>query len=129
MFRNSADIVNSISFGLLCGTQIDRYSVRQCVHCKGKGKVHPTTGHEGPEGEKKYYSTLSLTSALDVVGDQRHAPTALPPAKTRYPLYRRLVGPQGRSGRVWKISPLNGIRSPDLPARSESQCVNCTVTK
>jgi hypothetical protein len=39
------------------------------------------------------------------VGDQRHAPAALPPGKTRYPLYRRLGGPQGRSGQVWKISP------------------------
>jgi len=28
---------------------------------KGKGKVHPKTGHEGPEGEKRYSSTLSLT--------------------------------------------------------------------
>jgi hypothetical protein len=26
---------------------------------------HPITGHEGPEGEKRYSSTLSLTSALD----------------------------------------------------------------
>ena len=39
------------------------------------------------------------------VGGQRHAPTALPPGKTRYALYRRLGGPQGRSGRVRKISP------------------------
>ena len=30
------------------------------------------------------------------------------------------VGPQGRSGRVRKISPPNGIRSSDRPARSES---------
>jgi hypothetical protein len=27
------------------------------------------------------------------VGGQRHAPAALPPGKTRYPLYRRLGGP------------------------------------
>jgi len=39
-----------------------------------------------------------------VVGGQRHAPTALPPGKTRYPLYRRPGGPQGQSGRVRKIS-------------------------
>jgi hypothetical protein len=39
------------------------------------------------------------------VGGQRHAPVALPPEKTRYPLYRRLGGPQNRSGRVRKISP------------------------
>ena len=29
---------------------------------------------------------------------------SLPPGKTRYPLYRRLGGPQGRSGQVQKIS-------------------------
>ena len=29
---------------------------------------------------------LSLTSALDEVGGQGHAPTALPPGQTRYPL-------------------------------------------
>ena len=33
------------------------------------------------------------------VGGQRHTPAALPPGKTRYPLYRRLGGPQG--GLVW----------------------------
>jgi hypothetical protein len=30
-----------------------------------KDKVHPRTGHEGPEGKKMYSYTLSLTSALD----------------------------------------------------------------
>jgi hypothetical protein len=39
------------------------------------------------------------------VGGQRHVPTARPPGKTRYPLYRRLGGFQGRSGRVRKILP------------------------
>ena len=43
------------------------------------------------------------------VGGQHHAPAALPPAKTRYPLYRRLGRPQGRSGRVRKISPPPGF--------------------
>jgi hypothetical protein len=33
----------------------------------------------------------------------------LPPGKTRYPLYRRLGGPQGRSGQVRKISPPPGF--------------------
>jgi hypothetical protein len=56
-----------------------------------------------------YSSTLSLNSALDEVGGQRHAPAALPPGKTRYPLNRRLGGPQGRSGRVRKISPPQGF--------------------
>jgi hypothetical protein len=39
------------------------------------------------------------------VGGQRHAPAALPPEMTRYPLYRRLGGPQGRAEQVLKISP------------------------
>ena len=86
----------------------------------GKGKGHPRRGHEGPEGEYRYSCTLSLTSALDGVSGQRHAPVALPPGKTRYPLYRRLSGPQGRPGRARKISPPTGIRSPDRPARSKS---------
>ena len=40
---------------------------------------------------------------------QHHAPTALPPGKTRYPLYRGLGRPQGQSGRVRKISPPPGF--------------------
>ena len=76
---------------------------------KFKGKGHPRTGREGPEGEQRYSSTLSLTLALDGVGGQHHAPAALPPIKTRYPMYRRLGGLQGRSGRMRKISPSLGF--------------------
>ena len=54
------------------------------------------------------------------VGGQHHAPAALPPGKTRYPLYRRLGRPQGQSGWVQKISPPTGIRSLDRPACSKS---------
>jgi hypothetical protein len=82
-----------------------------------KGKIHPRTGHKGLQVEK-YSSTPSLTSALDGVGGQQHAPAALTPVKTWY--HRMVGGPQGRSGQVRKISPPNGIRSPDRAARSES---------
>ena len=50
-----------------------------------------------------YNSTLSLTSALEGVGGQRHAPAALPPGMTRCPLESSLGRPWGRSGRVRKI--------------------------
>jgi hypothetical protein len=40
---------------------------------------------------------------------QRHASAALPPGKSRYPFYSRVGGPQGRSGRVRKISPPPGF--------------------
>ena len=51
------------------------------VHYKGKGKVHPRTDHEGPEGEQMYSFTLPSTSALDGVGNKRHTPAALSPRK------------------------------------------------
>ena len=47
-----------------------------------------------------------MTTALK--GGERSASRpgrSLPPGKTRYPLYRRLGGPQGRSEQVRKISP------------------------
>jgi hypothetical protein len=71
-----------------------------------KGKGRPTTGHEGPESEWIYSYTLSLTSELEGVGSQRHAPAALPPVKAQYPLYSWLGGVQILSGKVRKISPL-----------------------
>jgi hypothetical protein len=43
------------------------------------------------------------------VGGQRHAPAALLPGMTRYPLYRRLGSPQDRSGRMLKVSPPPGF--------------------
>jgi len=49
------------------------------------------------------------------VGGQRHAQAALPPGKTRYPLYR-IGGPQSRSERVRKSRPhQDSIPGPDSP--------------
>jgi hypothetical protein len=43
------------------------------------------------------------------MGGQHHALAALPPGKTRYPLYRRLGGSQNRSGCLRKVSPPPGF--------------------
>ena len=43
------------------------------------------------------------------VGGQRYTPAALPPGKTRYPLYRKLGGPQSQYGLVRKIWPPPGF--------------------
>ena len=43
------------------------------------------------------------------VSGKCHALATLPPVKTRYPLYRRLGGPQRRSGRVQKLLPSLGF--------------------
>jgi hypothetical protein len=57
-----------------------------------------------------YSSTLSLTLVLDESGLSPPRPDRFTPRKeTRYPLYRRLVGPQGRSGRLRKILPPPGF--------------------
>ena len=87
-----------------------------------KGKVLPRTGHEGPEREQRCTSTLSLTLALDEGGWSTPRPGRFTPWKeTRYPLYRRLGGPQGRSGRVLKISPPPGFDPRTVQPVAQSQ--------
>jgi hypothetical protein len=79
------------------------------------------TGHEVREGDHLDIAILSLTSALD--GGGRAAPRhgrITWEKEIRSPWYKRVGSPQGRFGRMRKISPSNGIRSPDRPARSES---------
>ena len=51
-----------------------------------------------------------MTTALEGGEGSASRPCrSLPPGKTRYPMYRRLVGPQCRSGQVRKISPPPGF--------------------
>ena len=85
-----------------------------------KVKSSPQDSTRKPRGgiEVQIYSFFNIGAIWG--GGQRHAPAALPPVKTRYRLYRRLGGPQDRSGLVRKISPPTGIRSPGRPARSKS---------
>jgi hypothetical protein len=78
--------------------------------CKGKGESQPRAGHESPEGVWRYSSTFSLTWALDWVGWSTPSPSCFIFGKeTRHILCRRSCGPQGRSGRVRKISPTPGL--------------------
>jgi hypothetical protein len=83
---------------------------------KGKGKGHPITGHEGPEGKQRYRCILSLTLALDG-GGERDVPTALSLQKTQYPLHSTLGWPKVRSGRARKTSPRHrdSIPGPSSP--------------
>ena len=68
----------------------------------GKGKVYPGTGHEGPEGEHRYGSTLSLTLALDVGGWSTSGPGRfIPENGIRYQFYRKC----GQGLRAWSPPP------------------------
>jgi hypothetical protein len=73
-----------------------------------------------------------MTSALEGGEWSASRPgRTLPPGKTRYPLYRRLGGPQGRSGQVRKISPPPGYDPRTVqPVVSHytdwaTGCINC----
>ena len=68
---------------------------------EGKGKGHPITGHEAPDGEQMYSCPLPSTSASDGVGWTTPRPGRFTPG--------RLCGSQSRSGRVRKISPPPGF--------------------
>ena len=81
-----------------------------------RGKVIPLRASVAQRvGEIELYS--SMTAALEGGEWTATRPSwTLPPGKTQYPLYRRLGGPQGRSGQVRKISPsLVSISGPSSP--------------
>ena len=107
--NNSIMCSNSISFREIFPLYfVARHSKWEIK--KGKDKFHPRTGHEDPDAEYKYSSTLSLTSSLDVVGWLMPRPSRFTPRKdTRYPSHRSLGEPQGQSGRVRKISLVPGF--------------------
>ena len=91
------------------------YSLRshRFTNIKGKVRVKFTleqaTKGRGVEGgvEVQFYTFFNPGTRWG--GCQRYAPRALPSGRTRYPLYMRLGGPQGRFGRVRKISPTLGF--------------------
>jgi hypothetical protein len=54
---------------------------------KGKGKVHPRTGHEGTEGEWSWYSsTLYITLALEGSGWSTPRPGHFTPGNDPVPI-------------------------------------------
>ena len=61
------------------------------------------------------------------VAGQPHAPAHLPPGNTRYPLYRGLGGPPGRSGRMRKISPSPPVFDPRTFQPVTSRCTDWAI--
>jgi hypothetical protein len=93
----------------------------------GKDKVHLRTGHEDPDWEYRYGSTLSLTSVIDENGWSTPRSVGFTSGKgTRHPFYRRLGGPQGQSGRARNISPPPGF-DPRTVQTVASRCANWAI--
>ena len=90
-----------------------------CLYRK-QSKVHYIAGHEGPEEEETYSSTLSLTSALQGNGWPTPRPGRFTPGKDTVPILKEFVWAPGS---VWifveNLGP-TGIPSPDRPGRNES---------
>jgi hypothetical protein len=76
--------------------------------------------------ELRYSSTLSLTSELYWGEWSTPRPGRFTPGKTRYPLCRRLGGPQRPCGRVRKISPPPGF-DPRTVRPVASRCTDWAV--
>ena len=101
-------------------THTHTYTYAHTHTVKTNCKIHPRTGREGPEGvEVQLYSFFDLGARWGWVFNTTPRPF-YPRERPGTHCIGSWVAPQGRSGRVWKISPPTGIRSPDRPARSES---------
>ena len=74
-----------------------KYALIQALRvCTGR------TAHRGSRGIALPFNDYSNRRGE---GSVSRPGRSLPPGKKRYPLYRRLGAPQGRSGQVRKISP------------------------
>jgi len=63
-----------------------QYSIHgESLKSRSSNKVHPMKGHEGPEGEERYSSTLSLTSAVNEGGWSTPRPGRSTPEKDPVP--------------------------------------------
>jgi hypothetical protein len=89
------------------------------VHDKVKKKVKCTlvqalrlcTGRTAHRGSRDIALLFMITALEGSEGSASRYGRSLPPGKTRYPLYRRLGGPQGRGGQVQKMSRPPGFDS------------------
>jgi hypothetical protein len=68
------------------GNSVTCYRFDSTFHVKGKGKAYPRTDHERQEGEYRYSSVLSLTSALDGCGWLTPRPGRFTPGKDLVPV-------------------------------------------
>jgi len=102
----------------LCSAQDDSMNIIVSLAVTSyKGKVHPTNCHKGPEGEHKYNSIFSLTSALDGGGWSMPHPGRFTPGFDLIPIVQETGW---ASGPVWtgeeNLAPCgDSIPRPSIP--------------
>jgi hypothetical protein len=77
-----------------------------CTHVDELRLCRGRTAHRGSKGIALPFHDHGNRRGEGPASDPGRS---LPPGKTRYPFYRRLGGPQGRSGQVRKNSPPPGF--------------------
>ena len=87
---------------------------------KVKVKVHPRTGQEVSEGEKRYSSTLFLSWTLDGGVWSPPRPGRFTPGKDPVPIVLEAGWAPGPAWMFAENLAPTGIRSPDRPNRSVS---------
>ena len=78
------------------------YSMAKCALLQALRLCTGRTAHRGSRGIALLFLDHDTRRGK---GSASGPGRSIPPGKTRYPLYRRLGGPQGRSGQVLKMSP------------------------
>ena len=79
------------------------------VKCTPVQALRLCTGHTTHRGSRSIALLFHDHGTKRGEGSASRPGRSLHPGKTRYPLYRRLGGPQGRSGEVRKISSAPGF--------------------
>ena len=87
-------------------TRVVSKKILKCTPLQALRLCTGRTAHRGVEVSLYPFMTTALEGGE---GSASGHGRFLPPGKTRYPLYRRLGGPQGRSGQVRKISATPGF--------------------
>jgi len=93
-------ILCSENFVQICRTISSLMNINSMKFCTGR------SAHSGSRGIALLFIDHGTRGGE---GSTSRPGRSLPPGKTRYPLYRRLGGPQGQSGQVRKISPSPGF--------------------
>ena len=89
---------------LIRATHDDEYALLIKKKCTLVQALRLCTGRTAHRGSRRIALPSHDHGTRTGEGSASRPGRSLPPGKTRYPLYRRLGGPQGRPGQVRKIS-------------------------